>query len=271
MNRGLMLKAALEAWPVTLMCGGLLLGVEVVLAYVLPTFQSQFATGMLQIQFVQSLVGAMLGVDASEAAGPQAFMAFPWVHPVVLALIWAHAMICCTRIPVGEIDRGTIDLTLTLPVTRWMVLRSETLVWIAAGLILLGMGLSGYLIGRSYVAPASRPDVGRTLIVLANCFCLYLAVGGLSWCASAAFDRRGPALALVFGLLLASFLLNFLGPFWDVAERLAFLSLLDYYRPLIVLRDGNVPWNDMAVLLTVGLVLWIAAGVIFSRRDICTV
>ena len=271
MNFGLMLKAALEIWPTTLMCGSLLFGVEAVLAYVLPTFQSQFSTGMLQIEFVQSLVGAMLGVDASEAGGPQAFMAFPWVHPVVLALIWSHAMICCTRMPVGEIDRGTIDLTLTLPVTRWTVLRSETVVWIAAGTVVLALGMLGYLVGRSYVAPEARPAVDRTLIVLVNCWCLYLAVGGLAWCVSASFDRRGPAMALVFGILLASFLLNFLGPFWGVAKRLSFLGLLDYYRPLIILRDGTVPWNNLVVLLSVACVLWIAAGVIFSRRDICTV
>ena len=75
----------------------------------------------------------------------------------------------------------------------------------------------------------------------------------------------------MFAILLASFLLNFLGPFWSVAKRLSFLGLLDYYRPLIILRDGTVPWNNLAVLLSVACVLWIAAGVIFSRRDICTV
>jgi ABC-2 type transport system permease protein len=271
MNRGLMLKAALEMWPATLMCGVLLFAVEAVLAYVLPTFQSQFSNGMLQIDFVRSLVGAMLGVDASEAMGPQAFMAFPWVHPVVLALIWAHAMICCTRMPCGEIDRGTIDLTLTLPVTRWAVLRSEAVVWLLFAVVLLGLGMLGYLVGRSYVAPEARPDISRTLIVLANCFCLYLAVGGLAWCVSASFDRRGPALALVFLILLASFLLNFLGPFWSVAKRFSFLGLLDYYRPMIILRDGTVPWSDMTVLLVIAAVLWLAAGIIFSRRDICTV
>src|SRR5690606_1260619 len=52
MNLGLMFKAALEMWPATLMCGSLLFGVEAVLGYVLPTFQSQFSTGMLQIEFV---------------------------------------------------------------------------------------------------------------------------------------------------------------------------------------------------------------------------
>ncbi len=271
MNPGLMLKAVLEMWPATLMCGGLLFGVEAMLAYVLPTFQSQFSSGMLQIEFVQSLVGAMLGVDASEALGPQAFMAFPWVHPVVLAIIWSHAMICCTRLPAGEIDRGTIDLTLTLPVTRWAILRNESLVWIGAGLVVLALGFAGYMVGRAYVEPAARPDTNRTLLVLANCFCLYLAVGGLAWCVSASFDRRGPALALVFMILLASYLLNFLGPFSKLADRLSCLGLLDYYRPLAILRDGVVPWRNMALLLMLATILWTSAGLIFNRRDICTV
>jgi ABC-2 type transport system permease protein len=173
--------------------------------------------------------------------------------------------------PCGEIDRGTIDLTLTLPVTRWAVLRSEAVVWLLFAVVLLGLGMLGYLVGRSYVAPEARPDISRTLIVLANCFCLYLAVGGLAWCVSASFDRRGPALALVFLILLASFLLNFLGPFWSVAKRFSFLGLLDYYRPMIILRDGAVPWSDMAVLLVIAAALWLVAGVTFSRRDICTV
>ncbi len=151
------------------------------------------------------------------------------------------------------------------------MLRSETIVWIAAGAIVLLSGFAGYMLGRSFVGPDSRPDIGRTLIVLANCFCLYLAVGGLAWCVSAYFDRRGPALAVMFMILLASFLLNFLGPFWDVADRLSFLGVLDYYRPMVILRDGVIPWNNLAVLLIVAALLWNAAGIIFNRRDICTV
>jgi hypothetical protein len=32
-----------------------------------------------------------------------------------------------------------------------------------------------------------------------------------------------------------------------------------------------VPWRDMGILVGVGLVLWIAAGIVFARRDVCTV
>ncbi len=189
----------------------------------------------------------------------------------MLSLVWAHALLCCTRMPAGEIDRGTADVTMTLPVTRWGMLLSETVVWLAAGAVLLAMLVAGNWFGGRYVEKPEVMDWSRSLVVVANMACLYAAVGALGWLASVLNDRRGPALVAVFVLLLASFLLNFLAQFWDLASRLSFLSVLEYYRPLFVLRDGTVPWRDMGVLLATAGTLWIAAGVVFSRRDICTV
>jgi ABC-2 type transport system permease protein len=271
MNRGLLLKSAIETWPVTVLCGALLASVEAVLAYVLPTFEEQFSQSLMQIRFVQTFVSAMLGANVSESIGPEAFVAFAWVHPVVLALVWSHALMCCTRMPAGEIDRGTIDLTLTLPVSRWTTLISETAIWIVAAFVLLAFGLLGNLAGGAYVEHVHETDFARTLLVLANLGCLYLAVGGLAWLASAASSRRGPAMTVVFLLLLASFLLNFLAQFWKVAEHVSPLGLMYYYRPLYILRDGTVPWSDLSVLIGVAAVTWIAAGIVLSRRDICTV
>ncbi len=270
MNRGLMLKAAIEMWPSTLLCGLLLFAAEATLAYVIPTFQGQLSESLLKIKFLQDFIGAMLGVKMTGQIGPEAFMAFPWVHPTILALVWAHALFCCTRTPSGEIDRGTADVTMTLPVTRFGILLSETVVWLLAGVVILALALAGNEFAGQYVEAAERPAMTPTLIVLANLYCLYLAVGGLSWLVSAASDRRGVAITIVFVLLLASYLLNFLAQFWEPAERVSWLGVLHYYRPLFVLRDGTVPWGDIGILLGTAAVLWIAAGVVFTRRDVCT-
>lgn len=271
MNRGLMHKAACEIWPTTLLCGGLLFGVEAILAYVLPTFEAQFSEAMRQMRFVQTFMGAMLGINVSGPLGPEVFFALPWVHPVVLALVWSHALVCCTRTPAGEIERGTADVTFTLSVTRWDILRSETAVWFAASVAVLVLALLGDIVGGWYVADQQQPDMARLLTVLANLLCMVLAVGGLSWLVSALSDRRGPAITVAFVVLLASFLLNFLAQFWKFAEHISFLGLLNYYRPLFILRDGVVPWRDMAILLAVAVGLWTAAGIVLNRRDVCTV
>lgn len=271
MNYGLIFKSAREMWPSTLFCGTLLCGTEGIIAYVLPALRGQFSEGLLQIEFIRTIVGAMMGVDVEDRFGPEMFTALPWVHPVVLALVWAHAIMSCTRLPAGEIDRGTVDILLGLPVTRWGVMRSESLVWLGNGAVLLAMAVLGNVVGNLAVEESMRPDLTRTLIVVANLMCLYVAVGGISWFVSAASDRRGKAVAVVFAVVLASFLLNYLAQFWQPADDVVFLSLLNYYRPLFVLRDGTWPIGDMAILSAVGVGLWIAAGLVFARRDICTV
>ena len=271
MNRGILLKSAREILPVTLLLGALLLAMQAALAYVLPTFSAQFSSQMLRVEFVRQMIGAMLGADLAAGIGPEMFVAMAWVHPVVLALVWAHAIIVCTRVPAGEVDRGTIDVLLGLPVSRWGVYVSETLAWLAAGALLVMLGAIGNMVGIGQVANESlHPDRRRVLIVVANLFCLYMAVGAAGWFFASMSDRRGRAIGAVFVVVLASFLLNYLAQFWEPARRAAPLGLLRYYRPLAILRDGTFPARDVVVLLSVGLVLWTAGGMIFARRDLAT-
>ena len=111
----------------------------------------------------------------------------------------------------------------------------------------------------------------RPLAVIANLYCLYVAVGALVGLVSSLSDRRGRTVAVVFAIVLASFLFNFLTQFWPRARAVAFLSLLNYYRPLLILGDTTSPFADMLVVLATAAVLWTAAALNFARHDIRTV
>jgi ABC-2 type transport system permease protein len=194
-----------------------------------------------------------------------------WVHPVILAILWSHEITLCTRMPAGEVDRGTIDVLLGLPVSRWGVYLSESLVWIVAGLVVIGLGLLGSTFGYLTALSEARPPAGQTVVVVANLYCLYLAVGGLAFLISSLSDRRGRAVAAAFTVVVASFLLSFLAQYWEPAKSLSFLSMLHYYKPLLILREAAWPVTDMVTLAGCAAVLWLAGGVQFARRDICTV
>jgi ABC-2 type transport system permease protein len=273
LNRGLLLKAMRELWAVTLGFALALFLIEAVLAYVLPTFSKQFSEQLVQMQFAQTTFKALLGTDIVKggSVGPEMFVAIAWVHPVVMALVWAHAIIVCTRVPAGEVDRGTIDVLLGLPVSRWELYCSEAVVWVGSGMVLMGAALAGNLYGGWRVQDAAPAQVGRLFIVIVNLLCLYLAVGGLAWLLSSLSDRKGRAMTAVFVMVVASFLLSYLSQLWRPAEQVAFLSFMQYYRPLFVLRDGAWPWRDIGVLTGAAAVLWGAGGVVFSRRDLSTV
>jgi putative exporter of polyketide antibiotics len=99
---------------------------------------------------------------------------------------------------------------------------------------------------------------------------MYLTVGSGASLLSALSSRRGKAMTASFVIVVGSFLVNYLAQLWEPAKRLAFLSVLEYYRPVNGLRDGVWPLRDMAVLGSVAVVLWIAGGLVFARRDLTT-
>lgn len=270
MNRGLLVRALRESWPPTLVLGLVLVLVEAALAFILPRFGSQLPAQWLQMGMIRGVLQAMLGTRIADQLGPEMFHSIAWVDPFPLALTWAHAMICCTRVPAGEVDRGTVDVILGLPVSRWELFFSETVVWLGCAVVLLFAALGGNLLGSLGLPPDERPRLGKLLMVLLNVFCLYCTIGGLTWLVSSLSERRGRALTIVFLIILALFLVNYLAEFWKPLERIVFLSPLHYHRPVEILVSGTWPWHDLLVLLGAAALMWVTAGVIFSRRDLTT-
>ncbi len=271
MNRGLIYKSVREVWPAVVVVGSGLLAVQILFAHILPTFYRDLAENLLQVEFIRKVISAFLGTDAGAVIGPAAMCAMAWAHPIVLALVWSLTILICTRVPAGEVDRGTVDVLLSLPVTRTGVYLSETLVWTLAGAIVIGLGLCGNILGAWSIETRLSGTVAQRAWVSANLFALYLAVGGAAWLASALCDRRGRAVAVVLAMLIASFVLNFLAAFNETIRRFSFLSVMDYYRPLFVLQGDTRPGKDISVLLTVGIVCWILGALVFTRRDVRTV
>ena len=138
--RAIILKAAREVWFATLLVGLALVLVETALTMILPQMQAQIGDMLLQMPFVRTMMSTLIGTDAGDALSNQILNAICWVHPVVLALIWGHEIVFCTRFPAGEIDRGTVDVLLGLPVNRRAAYVGESVVWLATGIFILAAG-----------------------------------------------------------------------------------------------------------------------------------
>ena len=270
MIRGLFAKTIRETWLATLLFGGGLLLAMALLTHVLPQVQQGLDTVFTEMPFVRMLVNALLGADLGKEITSQVMQAILWVHPVVLALVWAHEIVFCTRVPAGEIDRGTIDILLGLPVSRRTVYFCETAIWLLSGAIVLALGLAGHLLRAPGMPVEMRPAMSRIVLVMINFYCVYIAVGGVTFLVSAFSDRRGRAVAIVFTIVLASFLVNFLARFWEPAGQIAFLSVMEYYQPANTLRTGAFATGNVITLLVVGGVTWLIGGEVFARRSICT-
>lgn len=291
---GLLRKIAIEVrWPVVWFSAGLAL-IMALLTSLLPKVLGDIDKVFKRLAFVKPLLTALLGVDPGEQMTAQMSQAFLWVHPTVLTLLWTHSVMYCTRLPAGEVDRGTADFLLGLPVSRWKVFWCESIGWLVSGGLILAAGYCGHTIASVWVQPEMMPPAVVTLYVMTNLLCVYLAVGGFAFLVSSLSDRRGRAVGVIFAVLLLSFLLNFVAQFWDPfrpesetadlpslrmpladpshepAVTLATFSVMDYYRPAIIIQSEAFPVRDVTVLLVLFGLTWTAAGIVFRRRSICT-
>jgi hypothetical protein len=241
------------------------------LTSILPQFKDGLNEMLANIPFVKTMIGALLGSDLADEINARMLQSVVWVHPVVLAIVWGHEIVFCTRVPAGEIDGGTVDLLLGWPVSRRGVYQCDSLVWLASGAFILALGWVGFTIGAQKMPAEMRPEGMHIVWVLMNLSCVYAAVGGLAYLCSSMCSRRAWAIAIVFGLLLCSFLLSFLAQVWDLAKQLSFLSVLEYYQPAEIVRSGQFPAGDILVLLACALLTWLLGGEIVARRSISTV
>ena len=127
---GLLQKIWMEVkWPVLWLSLGMctIMGL---LTALLPKVLGNIHQMFDKMPMVKPLLTALLGVDPGDQVSAQLSQAFLWVHPTVLTLLWAHEVMYCSRMPAGEIDRGTADFLLCLPVSRFKVFTSETIGWL---------------------------------------------------------------------------------------------------------------------------------------------
>ncbi len=270
MLAGLLEKTLRETWVVIMIaCAGLALAAGL-FTLILPSFQEGLNDFLLQVPFLRTLLSGLLGMEIGEGLTPQVLAAAVWSHPIVLSIVWGFELVFCSRVPAGEIERGTIDVLLGWPVSRRGVYLAETCVWLAAGALLLACGFLGAQVGSWTLQPEERPAVLPMLVTLGNLFGVYVLVGSAALCLGAASSRRGSAMGWAFAFVLASYLLNFLAQIWAPARLVAWASFSHYYQPARAFLTGAAPWRDVLVLGLAGAALWTLGALVWARRSVRT-
>ena len=214
---------------------------------------------LVRLVFGGDLVGDLTATTLSTVA---------LAHPLLWALCWILVVTIPTGVLSGEIGRGTADLLLTLPLSRGRIYLSTSAVWIAAVVPASFAPLLGLWLGQQVFPLPERLEFGRLWQVSVNFCALNWCIASVAMCVSSLVARRGTAVGIVVAALLVSDLINLLVPSWEVVRPIAGRGFLHYFRPLVIVRNGQVPWHDVGILLSVALAAWLAGWWHFARRDI---
>ena len=227
------------------------------------TFGSTFAS-LFQSGALPQGLASFGGGDLFSLTG---VVALAFIHPIAILLVSIFAVGFASGAVAGERQRGTLEVLLSRPLSRYQVYATLTFCALAfVGLVLTAL-LAGALVSAAFLGVLGEIQIARAPLAWLNAFLLYGAFTAIGMAASVSCDRSGPALGATLAVVLVSYFLEVLGGLWPDAAFLRPYSLFHYLQIQQVL-GGDADPRAFALLATVAVAAVGLALVVFPRRDL---
>ena len=203
-------------------------------------------------------------MDGSTTALEVAF----WNHPLIILTVLCWVISRGAAAVAGEIERGTIDVTLSRPISRSTFLSSQ-IVFTVIGLVSLIICLiSGIFIGNLLWTPATPPNPLTLLKPGLMVLTLGLAVYGYTLPLSALDVVRWRAVAAATSATLLGLIGMSIAPMYKDQDWIGKISVFYFYAPVTVAMKTDPLAFNAIVLTGVFLVGAAIAFVLFNQRDL---
>jgi len=166
----------------------------------------------------------------------------------------------------GEVEDGTMEVTLSQPVSRTQVVLTSY-VGMAVYAIVLNLVTVAAIYLPGFIHGVDVPlDAMALLFVIGTL--VTLAIGSFAFTVSAISSSKGRTIAITLGVMVAMYLADVLGNLSDKAEWLRNFSLFHYWKPADVINDLKVA-GDAWLVFGIAAALFLVAGVYaFQKRDV---
>lgn len=229
-----------------------------------------FDLGAVIGEAIKSFPPLMQSMMAEQFFGgftTRGILAFGWNHPTALVIGLAVSIVLASRAIAGEIESGTIELTLTQSLPRTAYLATHCIFAFICLAVLTVGGVLGSVTGQAYF----NLDVfgAGELVKLGTAYFLLQSTWFGIALAGSSFSREGGRVAvLTFIIALVLYVINVIGKLLPAAEGLLPFSLYTYYSPQTILVNGMLETKSVFVLMSVLILTVTFSGWYFQRRDI---
>ncbi len=236
--------------------------------YLILLSSSTFASRAGTLAFFRdppAAITAFLGGSA-DFSQPSGWLVIGMMHPVVLALQAAGALMVASGAVATELERGTLELVLTRPVQRTSFLLAKVAAALVGVTAVQVGGVAGALIARGTIAGVEQIDLVDVFLAFLGAWALFGAFALVGIAVSAGSSLRSRAVGAAVGIVVASFFVNFVALLFDEVKDLRFVTPFHYFRPAEIIAGEALA--DLLVLLALGLAsAWMAIRW-FARRDL---
>jgi ABC-2 type transport system permease protein len=193
-----------------------------------------------------------------------------WNHPLIVLTVLGWAMSRGAAAVAGEIERGTLDLTLSRPVARSTYLLAQVAFAVGGLVLLAGALIAGSRLGALFYALKDPPSVLTLLRPAAMIVTLGMAVYGYTLPFSTLDVVRWRPGLIASAITLGGLIAMTVAPQFEGYDWLEKLSVFNAYAPVTVALKGDPLAFNATVLCGVFAAGVILALVIFARRDLPT-
>ncbi|MEW4570279.1 ABC transporter permease subunit [Tautonia sp. JC769] len=211
----------------------------------------------------------MLGIAPGETP-TLAMQAAIANHPLVFLALLGWAISRASAAVAGEVERGTLDLTLSRPVRRSTFLAAQILATLIV-FALLGLAITaGHLASARFIFRLNgTPPPLEYLPMVGSLVALGMAVFGYTLPISSGSLSRARSGIIGLAITLAGIAGMIFARQYEEYDWVANLSVFEFYAPVAnTLDPTREQWMDLATLGGVFAVGSIASFLIFLRRDL---
>ncbi len=185
-------------------------------------------------------------------------------------LVGAFGIVLGAGALAGEEDAGTLEHLAALPISRLQLYVAKAVaVIVAAVLSLLAVGAVAAAV---FLALESEIDTSVTAadvfwVLLGHSLIAFVFVS-LGLFLGAFLPTRGSALAAASAILVVTFFGNNLAGMVTELESVQPIFPFSYFRRYADMLTGDVPWDDVLVLIAMGAVLLVLGAIAFGARNL---
>lgn len=188
---------------------------------------------------------------------------FSFVWPIMVILL---VLSTAGQAIAGEIERGTMAIALSLPISRLKIFLSKYL----AGLIILSTFcvfsiLSIFPLASVMDLAIKAPNIWLVTLISFLFGWVILSAGMM---VSSFAKERSTVYFTIGGLLLVMYVINVVSGLIKSAENLKYASIFNYYVPSDALVKGEVETLPIVVMSGVAIICFVIGAIAFVRRDI---
>lgn len=240
--------------------------------------QAEAFTAILDNEFYKAFLGDLAEGMFTTWQGMIFMYIFIWLEFIILFM----AIFMPVRMISGEVDKKTLDVTLSYPISRWKYLLEKYSVYLTYNFLYPILGGLGIIFFSELIH--EPVDLNAVFLAFGGIWLKFFTFGSLSLLCAALFLKTNRSMASAAGIVLGSYIgqriANLIasvgGTTGEIGEFLANLSMFNYLgpsdiqnwvqEPINILLEKLIP--EIVIVFGVGLVALVLALYIFDKREL---